>query len=72
MLLDVVDDGLVLEDAAVVLEVDCLRLLGENGDFAARIVVALLEVLQGGGSVAFEAQLLTKLGPVELEGGAAL
>ena len=43
LLLDVVDDGLVLEDAAIVLEVDGLRLLGEDGYFAARIVVALLE-----------------------------
>jgi hypothetical protein len=43
LLLDIVDDGLVLEDAAVVLEVDGLRLLGEDGNFAARIVVTLLE-----------------------------
>jgi hypothetical protein len=55
LLLNVVDDGLVLEDAAVVLEVDGLRLLGEDGDFAARIVVALLEGLKGSSSIAFEA-----------------
>jgi hypothetical protein len=55
LLLDVVDDGLVLEDAAVMLEVDGLRLLGEDSDFAARIVVALLEGLEGSSSVAFEA-----------------
>jgi hypothetical protein len=55
LLLDVVDDGLVLEDAAVVLEVDGLRLLGEDGDFAARVVVAFLEGLKGSSSVAFEA-----------------
>lgn len=55
LLLDVVDDGLVLEDAAVVLEVDGLRLLGKDGDFAARVVVALLEGLKGSSSVAFEA-----------------
>ena len=72
LLLDGVDDGLVLEDAAVVLEVDRLRLLREDRHFAARIVVALLEGLQGGGRVAFEAQLRAELGPVELEGGAAL
>jgi hypothetical protein len=72
LLLDVVDDGLVLEDAAVVLEVDRLRLLREDRHFAARIVVALLEGLQGGGRVAFEAQLRAELGPVELEGGASL
>ena len=72
LLLDVVDDGLVLEDAAVVLEVDGLRLLGEDGDFAARIVVALLEGLESGSSVALEAQLRADLCPVELESGAAL
>jgi hypothetical protein len=55
LLLNIVDDGLVLEDAAVVLEVDGLRLLGEDGDFAARVVVALLEGLKGSSSVAFEA-----------------
>lgn len=72
LLLDVVDDGLVLEDATVVLEVDGLRLLGQDGHFAARIVVALLEGLEGGGGVAFEAQLRADLRPVELEGGASL
>jgi hypothetical protein len=72
LLLDVVDDGLVLEDAAVVREVDGLGLLGEDGNFAARIVVALLEGLESGSSVAFEAQLRADLCPVELEGGAAL
>lgn len=72
LLLDVVNDGLVLEDAAVVGEIDGLRLLGENGYFAARVVIALLERLEGSGSLAFEAQLRTELGPVELKGGAAL
>jgi hypothetical protein len=72
LLLDVVDDGLVLEDAAVVLEVDGLRLLGEHGNFTARVVVALLEGLKGGSSVAFEAQLRAELCPVELEGSATL
>jgi hypothetical protein len=67
-----VDDGLVLEDAAVVLEVDGLRLLGEHGNFTARVVVALLEGLKGGSSVAFEAQLRAELCPVELEGSATL
>jgi hypothetical protein len=72
LLLDVVDDGLVLEDAAVVLEVDFLGLLGEDGDFAARIVVALLEGLEGCGGLALETQLRGQLRPVELEGCAAL
>jgi hypothetical protein len=72
LLLDVVDDGLVLEDAAVVLEVDGLRLLGEDGDLAARVVVALLELLESGSSVALKAQLRADLCPVKLEGGASL
>jgi hypothetical protein len=71
-LLDFVDDGGVLEVGAVVREVDGLGLLGEDGDLAARIVVALLEVLEGRGRVAFETELGGQLGPVELEGGAAL
>ena len=72
LLLDVVDNGLVLEDAAVVVEVDGLGLLGEDGDLAAGVVVALLERLQSGRSVATEAELLAELGPVELEGCATL
>lgn len=72
LLLDVVDDGLVLEDGAVVGEVDGLGLLGEDGDLAAGVIVALLERLEGGSGVATEAELLAKLGPVELEGCAAL
>lgn len=71
-LLDLVDDGGVLEDGAVVGEVNGLRLLGENGDLPARVVVALLEGLEGGGSAAFQTELRADLGPVELEGGAAL
>lgn len=72
LLLNVVDDGLVLEDAAVIAEVDLLRLLREDGQLAARIVVALLEGLEGGGGLAPETELRGQLGPVELEGSAAL
>lgn len=72
LLLDVVDDGLVLQDAAVMGEVDGLRLLGEQLNFATGIIVALLESLQGGGGAAFEAELAGKFRPVEFEGGAAL
>ena len=72
LLLDIVDDGLVLEDAAVVGKVDGLRLLGEDGQLAARIVVALLEGLEGGGGLSLETKLRGELGPVELEGSAAL
>jgi hypothetical protein len=53
-------------------EVHGLRLLREHGYFAARIIVALLEGLESGGSVSFETQLRADFGPVELEGGAAL
>jgi hypothetical protein len=55
-----------------VLEVDVLGLLGENGDFAARIVIALLEGLEGGGSLSLETQLRRQFRPVELEGCATL
>lgn len=71
-LLDFVDDGRVLENAAVITEVDSLGLLGEDGDFAARIVVAFLEGLERGCSLTFEAQLSADFGPVELESGTAL
>jgi hypothetical protein len=53
-------------------EVDSLGLLGENGDLAAGVVVALLELLQGGGGGALQAQLRAELGPVELKSSAAL
>lgn len=72
LLLDVVDNGLVLEEAAVGGEVDGLRLLREDRDFAARIVVALLEGLKGGSGLALEAELRAELRPVELEGCASL
>jgi len=72
LLLDVVDDGLVLEGAAVIGEVNGLRLLREDGDLAARIVIALLEGLERSGSLTLETKLRGELGPVELEGSAAL
>lgn len=56
LLLDVVDDGGVLQDGAVVGEVDLLGLLGQDLDLAARVVVALLEGLQGLGGGAAEAE----------------
>ena len=72
LLLDVVDDGGVLQDGAVVGEVDLLGLLGEDLDLAARIVVALLEGLQGLGGGTTEAEFGAQVGPVDLGGGAAL
>jgi hypothetical protein len=53
-------------------EVDGLGLLGQERDFAARVVVALLEGLQSRGGLASDPELRAELGPVELEGGAAL
>jgi len=72
LLLDVVDDGGVLEDGAVVGEVDLLGLLGQDLDLAARVVVALLEGLQGLGGGAAEAEFGAQVGPVDFGGGAAL
>ena len=53
-------------------EVDGLGLFGEDGDLAARIVVALLEGGESSGSLTLEAELSAELCPVELESGAAL
>lgn len=72
VVLDLVDDGLVLEDLAVVGEVDCLREFRQNLDLATRIIVTLLEGLQGSRGLAAEAQRGGDLGPVDLESGAAL
>lgn len=68
---DLVDDGLVLQDLAVGGEVDCLGLLGEDLDLTARIVVSLLEGLQGRSSLAAKAQRAGHLGPVDLKSGGA-
>ena len=72
MLLNVVDDGRVLEDTAVVGEVDGLLLLLKLGELAAGVVVALLEGSERGGGLALERELLGELGPVELGGCVAL
>lgn len=72
MVLDLVDDGLVLEDVAVVREVNGLGLLGQDLDLAAGVIVALLEGLERSGGLAAEAERGGHLGPVDLESGAAL
>lgn len=72
MLLNLVDDGLVLEDAAVVREVYLLWLLGEDGDAAAGILIALLKGKEGGGGLASESKGGGDCGPVELECCASL
>lgn len=72
MVLDLVDDGLVLQDTAVVAEVNGLGLLGQDGDLAASLVVALLEGLEGSSGLTAEAERARDLGPVDLGSGAAL
>ena len=72
MVLDLVHDALVLQGVAVVREVDALRLVRENLQFAARVVVALLEGLEGRGGLAFEAEGGADFRPVNFEGGASL
>ena len=71
-LLDLVDDGLVLEDAAVVREVDLGRLLREHLHLAADVFVALLERLEARHRLAAKAERRGNLGPVELESCASL
>jgi hypothetical protein len=71
-LLNLVDNGLVLQDAAVVGEVDGGSLLGQQLDLAAGVLVALLESLEGGDRLTTQAEGGGHFGPVELEGGASL
>lgn len=72
LLLNVIDDGLVLQDRAVVGEVDGLGLFGKDLYPAARVIVALLETGESLSGAATEAELLAQVGPVELESGGAL
>lgn len=71
-LLDLVDDGGVLEGRSVGGEVDGRRLLREHLDLAAGVFVALLEGLKRGDGLTAEAQRAGNLGPVELESCASL
>jgi hypothetical protein len=72
LLLDLVDDGRVLERAAVSGEVDRLRQLRQLLNLAAGVIVALLEGDEGVGCIAAQAELAGQLGPVELESCASL
>jgi hypothetical protein len=72
VLLDLIDDGLVLQDLAVAREVDGLWLFGELLDSATGIFVALLESLEGGCGLATETEGLGHFGPVKLECCASL
>lgn len=72
LLLDVGNDVLVLQEAAVLGEVDGLGLLGEDLDLAARVIVALLEVGERLGGVASQTELAAQVGPVDFEGSRTL
>lgn len=72
MAFDFVDDGLILENGAVVREIDGLRRVGEHLDFSAGVVVALFEGGEGLGCRAFEGERGGDFGPVDLEGGTPL
>jgi hypothetical protein len=72
VILDLLDNSLVLQRAAVLGEVDRLRLVGELLELAAGIVVALFESDKGVGCAAFEAELGADFAPIELEGRAPL
>lgn len=54
------------------LEVDGLRLRAQQVDFAARVIVALFEGLEGGCRLPFEAEGGGDFGPVEFQGDGAL
>lgn len=71
-LLDLVDHGLVLEDGAVVGEVNGRGKLREGLDLATGVLVTLLEGLEGGDGLAAQAERGRDLGPVELESCASL
>jgi len=71
-LLDLVDDGLVLENGAVLGEVDLGGLLLEELELAAGILVALLEGLEAGDRLATEAERCGDFSPVELKSCASL
>ena len=72
MAFDLVHYAGVVEGAAVLLEVDGLGLRLEQVKLAARIIVALLEGLEGGRRLTFEAEGGGDFGPVEFQGGGAL
>lgn len=72
VILDLVDDGLVLQGSAVIVKVDGLRLFRQRLHLAAGVVVALLERLQRRSRLAPKAQGAGHLGPVNLERGTTL
>jgi hypothetical protein len=67
MLLNLLDNGLVLQNRTVVYEVDFGGLFGELGHSATGIFVALLKSLERGNGLAAETEGGGDFGPVELE-----
>lgn len=72
MLLNLVDNGGVLEDGLVVCEVYLGRLLRESLNTATGIFVALLKGLEGVRGGSLESEGLGNFGPVKFEGCTAL
>lgn len=70
--LDLINHGCVLQHIAVVLEIDGLRLLGQDLHSSPRIVVALLEVGEGLCGAASQSEVRADAGPVDFGGGAGL
>jgi len=67
VLLDLVDDGLVLQDGAVVCKVELGWLIGQHLNPTAGILIALLKSLERGGGLTSQAKGAGYFRPVELE-----
>jgi hypothetical protein len=72
VLLNLVDDGLVLQDGTVVCEVDFRWLFGQQLNPTAGILIALLKGLEGGDGLASQTKGAGDFRPVELESCASL
>ena len=72
VLLNLVHDGLVLQNGAVVCKVDLGWLFGQQLNPTAGILIALLEGLEGGGGLTSQAKGAGYFRPVELESCASL
>jgi hypothetical protein len=67
VLLNLVHNGLVLQNGAVVCKVDFGWLFGQQLNPTAGILIALLEGLEGGGGLTSQAKGAGYFRPVELE-----
>jgi hypothetical protein len=72
VLLDFIDDRGVLQDGAVMAEIDGCGLIGQNLDSTTGIVMSLLEVGERGRCAASKAELCANFAPVELRCRACL